>query len=258
MHTLQASMASKPMPRVVLCLLLQVQQSQQLPAAPPTAAGSSTTTPFDVILLSIVRVTDDLSLAADGLVELTAAAAAATDPAAAGSTLEPDSFTLSSSSSSVAWQPLPVLHSAAAPALATGADDLGGQGTAQHSMSQQALTVAAEALRLATLLEGESDGCDPSEQELLQQIAAAARLVSIMAVDIIQPAGAQDAADPAASDPSSSNSVVAGEAAADAGSGAGVASFAGLAALGVRVSDLACAGPGADLAAGAPLPCLHL
>lgn len=52
-------------------------------------------------------------------------------------------------------------------------------------MSQQALTVASEALRLAALLE--TQGSDPTYITLLRQIEEAAYSVSIVAADIAEP-----------------------------------------------------------------------
>jgi hypothetical protein len=55
-------------------------------------------------------------------------------------------------------------------------------------LSRQALAVAAQALELATLLDGHqgTEGVDPGDMELLQQIGAAARQVSVLAADIVQ------------------------------------------------------------------------
>jgi hypothetical protein len=123
-----------------------------------------------------------------------------------------------------------------------------------YRMSQQALAMATEALKLATLLDGQSEGRDPVEQELLQQIAAAARLVSVMASDIVQPAGFDDATDSsseavstsAAAVPAPSTaegveaSVPGGSSSSSVAGAAGLHYFAGLPELGLQVHDTTC------------------
>jgi len=257
----------------------QMQPLPQLPSAPPAAAATDASPrPFDVVLLSIVRVTDDLSNAADSLLELMELTAAA-DSTLAGDA--GDLLNLSNNGSSIsstsqaagAVQLTQILHSSTAPSAPALADAGGslqlpaadrqiGASTGQR-MSQQALAVAAEALRLATLLEGQQDGCDPAEQELLQQVAAAARLVSILAADIVQPAE-QGGADFTLSTSSGSPArAVAAESTAGAADDASsisrteLHSFAGLPVLGLQVSDSSCGMP-AGTAAALPTQCLHL
>lgn len=239
-------------------LPVQVQppQQQQVPSVSPTA--------FDAVLLSIIHITDELSLAADSLLDLTAAM----DPTAGNSSMELASTSNSSSTGAAALSGslhlTPILHQAStAPAAldpSPGHQQQGEDASTAHRMSRQALAMATEALKLATLLEGQQDGCDPANQELLQQIAAAARLVSVMAADIVQPAG-QDAGVPADSSNITFSSAavpapaLTAEASTEPGAPAGgssssgsvvgtgsngLHSFAGLPVLGVRMQDPAC------------------
>jgi hypothetical protein len=231
---------------------VQSQLPQQLSSAGPT--------PFDAVLLSIIRVTDELSLAADGLMELTAAA----DPSCAdGSSSLGYTSTNSSSSfgavTSGSVRVLPVMQQAPDPAGQQAASPAQEQqqeeASTAYRMSQQALAMASEALKLATLLDGQSDGRDPVEQELLQQIAAAARLVSVMASDIVQPAGfdtdssieAVSTLPAAAAAPAPSTaegvdaSVPGGSSSSSSVAGAaGLHNFAGLPVLGLQAQGTTC------------------
>lgn len=249
------------------------------PVQVPSLRASS----LDRVLLSIIRATDDLSLAADSLLDLTAASDPSTNTtlipasAPAPSTALPAAPTLQLNS---VLQPVPVLQLSAHETHEAHASTAGQQElSTPQRMSQQALAMAVEALKLATLLEAQADGCDPAEQELLQQIAAAARLVSVMAADIV-PAPRPQAADsnsgrgdlaPAgsmhgggssaalAAAPENAPAEAAGAAGAAAGSVSGNAlpRFAGLPVLGIQQE--ACHTPD-EVAAAAlkSLTCLHL
>lgn len=209
--------------------LLHVQLQSQAPqAVSPTQA-------FDAVLLSIIHVTDDLSLAAGSLLDLTATA---------GSYVGASSDTSSAALVSGALQLTPVLQPAAAPQDPTPAQQQqqvqAEQVSTARLMSQQALAMATQALKLATLLEGQQgDGsCDPAEQELLQQIAAAARQVSVMAADIVQPAGSDADGAPLSASEANSDAPTAGGHTSSSGSSSSAAelhNFAGLPVLGMQV-----------------------
>jgi hypothetical protein len=218
------------------------QLQQQAPQAVSPAQA------FDAVLLSIIHVTDDLSLAAGSLLDLTATASTGyTGP----SSSDASSGTLLSGT----LQLTPVLQPAgpqdAMPAQQQQVQQVEEVSTARL-MSQQALAMATQALKLATLLEGQQgDGsCDPAEQELLQQIAAAARQVSVMAADIVQPVVGSDAAGPGEADEgplSGGSDAVNSDAPAAAGgrassansssSAAGLHNFAGLLVLGMQAQQ---------------------
>lgn len=252
---------------------LVVAAPQQLPSPPATssaAAAVRSPTAFDAVLLSIIHVTDDLSLATGGLLELTAAA----EEGVSANSLDSSSATgAATTANATVAQVRQVLQPAAA--TAPHLVDAAGPtvpllpGTAAQRVSQQALTVAAEALRLATLLEGEDGGCDPAEQELLQQIAAAARLVSVMAADIVQPgpmqSGTEAASEGSGASISSTAAAVSGSE-ARAGNDNGTSSaeglslhnFAGLPVLGLQQQLCQASGDGAAGAVAPGLQCLHL
>lgn len=213
---------------------MQVQPPQLQPqAVSPTQA-------FDAVLLSIIHVTDDLSLAAGSLLDLTATA---------GSYVSASS----SDTSSAALVPVgalqltPVLQPAAAAPQGSSPAQQQQQVQAEQVstarlMSQQALSMATQALKLAILLEGQQgDGsCDPAEQELLQQIAAAARQVSVMAADIVQPAGSDADGEPLSASEANSDAPAAGGHTSSSGSSssaAGLHNFAGLPVLGMQVQQ---------------------
>lgn len=201
------------------------------------------------MLLSIIHATDELSRAADGLLELTAAASgASTDTAGAISTNQALTYSASSVSANLLT---PVVHQQLQAVSSTDlSSTTSNSSSVSRLMSQQALAVAAEALKLATLLEGQSDGCDPAEQELLQQVAAAARIVSVMAADIVQPALGYG--NPGEYSGSSGGSItdITAAAAAEAGEAAGAAAaggsdgstFAGLPVLGLEAAGSSAAG----------------
>lgn len=238
--------AYMPQPAAVEVQMAQPPQlQQQAPqAVRPTQA-------FDAVMLSIIHVTDDLSLAAGSLLDLTATAST-------GYTGASSSDTSSGTLVSGALQLAPVLQPAAPQdAMAAQQQQQQVQQAEEVStarlMSQQALAMATQALKLATLLEGQQgDGsCDPAEQELLQQIAAAARQVSVMAADIVQPVVDSDAAglgdaDEAAvsggSDAANSDAPAAGggraSSANSSSSAAGLHNFAGLPVLGMQAQQV--------------------
>lgn len=215
-------------------LRVQVQPPQLQPqAVSPTQA-------FDAVLLSIIHATDDLSLAAGSLLDLTATAGSYS-----GASSDTSSATTLVSG---ALQLTPVLQPAAAapqedPSAAQQQQQVQAaeQVSTARLMSQQALAMATQALKLATLLEGQQgDGsCDPAEQELLQQIAAAARQVSVMAADIIQPAAGSDAggAPLSSTEVSNSDAPAAGGHTSSSSSAAGLHNFAGLPVLGMQAQQ---------------------
>jgi hypothetical protein len=144
-------------------------------------------------------------------------------------------------------------------------------------LSRQALAVAAQALEFATLLEGQgTEGADPGDMELLQQIGAAARQVSVLAADIVQ--GPQGLGIHELAETSSSNSseaspaapaAAAEEAASSSSTGSGTSSgtsdspamvegFVGLPVLGLQGSTEACVAPEVSAAADVLQHCLQL
>lgn len=122
--------------------------------------------PFDAALTTFVNLADTLSLATR---DLTAAAAAAELDGEDTTSLQ-EMGTLAAT-----------VSAADATFNAAGSIEQAYLGAASR-MSQQAMQVAAEALRLATLLESQQEhGVDPTYSMLLQQIAEAARAVSAAA-----------------------------------------------------------------------------
>lgn len=152
--------------------------------------------PFQSALSSIVSVADTLSVATGELLDLTATRNCSSSNSCSGY-----------AESVVVTSEVPTLHihrrgmhrsaeqtlvSAALSATA-GREQLQEADpyhlaamNAAHQMSQQALAVASEALKLAALLESQ-EVVDPSYAALVQQIEAAARNVSVAAGDIAQP-----------------------------------------------------------------------
>jgi hypothetical protein len=129
---------------------------------------SRTARPFDAALTTVINLADTLSLATR---DLTAAAAAAElDGEAAGiaSLQEMGTLAATASATDAAFN-------------AAGSIEQAYLGAASR-MSQQAMQMAAEALRLATLLESQQEhDVDPTYSMMLQQIAEAARAVSAAA-----------------------------------------------------------------------------
>lgn len=127
---------------------------------------SRTARPFDAALTTVINLADTLSLATR---DLTAAAAAAElDSDEPTSLQEMGTLAATASAADAAFD-------------AAGSIEQAYLGAASR-MSQQAMQVAAEALRLATLLETQQEhDVDPTYSMLLQQIAEAARAVSAAA-----------------------------------------------------------------------------
>lgn len=127
---------------------------------------SRTARPFDAALTTVINLADTLSLATR---DLTAAAAAAElDSDEPTSLQEMGTLAATASAADAAFE-------------AAGSIEQAYLGAASR-MSQQAMQVAAEALRLATLLETQQEhDVDPTYSMLLQQIAEAARAVSAAA-----------------------------------------------------------------------------
>lgn len=151
--------------------------------------------PFQSALSSIVNVADTLSLATAELLDLTAAdtsgqqASATAGLAPAGSRTTAVQLHSWSTHSNASQTLVSAALSAAADSgkeqlQEADSSQLAAMGVA-HRMSQEALAVASEALKMAALLE--SQDVDPSYTALLQQIEAAARSVSVVAGDIAQP-----------------------------------------------------------------------
>lgn len=243
------------------CLSCPIRVQVQPPQLQPQAV--SPTQAFDAVLLSIIHVTDDLSLAAGSLLDLTATAGSYNAGAS------------SSDTSSAALVPVgalqltPVLQPAAVPQDPSPAQQQqqvqAEQVSTARLMSQQALAMATQALKLAILLEGQQgDGsCDPAEQELLQQIAAAARQVSVMAADIVQPAGSDADGEPLSASEANSDAPAADGHTSSSGSSssaAGLHNFAGLPVLGMQVQQgqPACRAAPELVQADALQPCLQL
>lgn len=171
-----------------LLLSVQVQQAFQ---------RLRRSSPFEVTLNSIVNIADTLSLATDQLLEITAAEDAgfilnASKPSDSSKAAESSAPRYISSSSLTVIPQHSLLHEALAAAAVHGREqlqeadpaNLAAMGVA-HRVSQQALAIATEALKLAALFD--SQEADQSYQSLLQQIEEAACSVATAAADIAQP-----------------------------------------------------------------------